>query len=285
MKPFVEYVQKSVDSSFLCYQFRDERLPFDWHYHPEYEIVSVRSGQGQRLVGDHIDQYCSGDLVLLGPNLPHTWNSKLTLKGSRMHRHIVIQFAHDCFGATFFELPEMLPVRRLLAAAACGVQFRGPAADAIGRQMERMPEATLVERLIGLLELLRNLAHVADQRTLSTQSFATGWTPEPETRLGTVLEFIFANYTSSISQTQAAKLIHMSPSTFCRFFRLHTSKTFVEYVTALRIGYACRLLLETDHAISEICFTTGFGNLAHFNRQFRKLKGMPPSQFRELTSE
>ncbi len=282
MKAVLEKVQTTPAASFRFFRRVEDHYPFVWHRHPEYELVAIVSGQGQRFVGDHSDHYNPGDLVLIGPNLPHTWHSHATAGGNTRSEAIVIQFARDCMGDGFFDLPEMLPISRLLDESMLGIQFSGKDAGGHVKRMSVLCEAPAPERLVGLLAVLCSLARLKERQNLSTRAFSDKPCSERESRLDTALRFIHAHYTEPVRQEQVASRMHMSGSAFCRFFKRCTGKTFVTYVNELRVGHACRMLIETDHTVAEICYAAGFGNLSHFNRQFRRFKNMKPSEFRTL---
>ena len=76
MRPLFEKVTVPPGASWALLDRRlDDGIPFQWHYHPEFELTLTLNSRGQRYIGDSIAPYGDGDLVLLGPNLPHTWNS------------------------------------------------------------------------------------------------------------------------------------------------------------------------------------------------------------------
>jgi AraC-like DNA-binding protein len=267
--------------SFTC-QFCDfEKFPFFWHFHPECEIVLVLAGRGARFVGDNIDNFDDGDLVLLGPNLPHAWHSEPHgPHGQYRRRSIVIQFREDFLGPGFFDRPELAEIRRLLRRAERGLRFTGATQAQAACLMMAMKDAQGFDRLVKLLSLLSLLTEGGDAVTLSSASFAPPARGEGQQRMALVSQYINDRLTEPLSLEEVAAVAHMSSSAFSRFFRRASGKCFTDYVNELRVGSACRMLIETDRTVAEIAFAAGFNNLSHFNRQFLRLKRMSPRDFR-----
>ena len=258
-----------------------------WHYHPEIEMTLIERGSGTRLVGDHVDTYGKGDLVLLGANLPHHWavveprRQKLTV-----HRATVVQFAPNLFGQTFLALPEMVPVSDLLERAKRGICIIGKARRTVTRMMAEMRDQVGADRLISLLRCLQFVATVEEVVLLASEAYSPVCRSKAESRLNDVLTYIHVNLANpDLSQVELAQLARMTPSAFSRFFRKATQRTVICYVNEQRIGLACRKLLETDLPVLDICLDVGFDTVSYFNRRFRQLKGMTPREFRERFRE
>ncbi len=283
MKAYIQKVTTPPQSSFIYRAKAAARFAFGWHFHPEYELTLIERSSGQRYVGDSIEDYQSGDLVLLGPNLPHTWYSGPVRPGARgksRHRAIIVHFEASFLGERFFECPEMKPAGRLLRRSAQGLQFTGRTRDEATRRLVVMRSAHGLERLTELLRILDLLAAGGRARTLSSESFVPSLHRANQNRIDHVCKFVNEHYTESISQANVAGRIAMSPPVFSRFFKRTVGGTFVEYLAALRISHACRLLIESELSVVEISLRSGFNNLSNFNRRFLKLKRMSPRQYR-----
>ena len=286
MKAHIQKVTFSQQSSFVYRVKSDSRFARGWHYHPEYELTYIQQSGGRRLVGDNIDNYRSGDLVLLGPNLPHSWRSETTVASSkrctrRLHKAIVIQFKESFLGDGFLKSPELMRVAALLERSARGLHITGRTRDEVSGRMLAMRKLTRFDRLIELLRILEILATGAREVRVISKAICV---PSPgarsQDRFDRVFAYLHEKYTGKISQPEVAKLLRMSSSGFSRFFRRTTGKTFVEYLGELRISHACNLLIETDLPILEASLQSGFSNLSNFNRKFLKLKGTSPTAYR-----
>jgi AraC-like DNA-binding protein len=271
----IEKLLPPPTSSFIYHVRRESSFTPYWHYHPEYQLTLVRRGEGRRFVGDDVSSFRAGDLVLTGPNLPHMWCS--SPRGRLPHEAVIIQFPASIFGGRFLELPEMAGVRRLLERSAQGLRFTDATRRKVAGRVVGMGRRRGLARLIELLELLRVLSTSPADRVLSSRAFAPAVDRE---RIDRVCRYVAENASRPLSLSTAAAAAHMSVPAFTRFFRRCTGKSFVEHLTELRVGTACRLLMETDQSIGEICAAAGFGNLSNFNRRFRQLKGLSPRQFR-----
>ena len=276
-QPFLERLVPT-DSSFLAYLREKDQFPFEWHYHPEYEIVAILEGEGERFVGDHLDLYRAGDIVMTGPDLPHTWRSKET---SRKNRAIVIQFGREFLGAPFFAAPEFAQVRRLLEASHHGLVFRGAVRARALQVIEAMLDLHEFPRLLKLLELLDLLSKAGPHKErLSSQLFDTLPTDAERSRFEEAFSEIVRHYREPIWQSEVARRLHLTPATFSRLFKRHCGRSFTQCLIEYRVAIACRLLQETELQITEICERCGFLNLSNFNRQFLKLKGLSPRAYR-----
>jgi AraC-like DNA-binding protein len=288
MKAHIQKVAHSEGASFVYRVKSDPRFARGWHYHPEFELTYIQSSQGRRFVGDTIENYRSGDLVLLGPNLPHTWRSENGAAGKRgnrskqeLHRAIVIQFDRDFLGPQIYEAPEFEPVARLFGRAHKGLRIAGNTCDDVSRMMLEMKKLTRFDRLVGLLRILDVLAKGRqDVRTICKTGPPQAPEPSAHRRIDRVISHLNENYTGEISQEYVAKRMDMSPAAFSRFFRKTTGTTFVEYVGELRISHACNLLIDTDCTILDVSLRAGFNNLSNFNRKFLRFKGMTPRNYR-----
>ncbi len=271
------------DSSFLTFERADPAFPFNWHYHPEFELTLILDSHGQRLVGDGIADYGPGDLVLLGPNLPHSWRSGPVRPGPRkIHRAVVIQFREDFLGEQFFALEEMESIARLLKRSACGLAFGDTKA---GRQAARrlvdFSFLSPARRIIALVSVLLDLAEESHPQTLSTNRLAPMCRVEDQQRIDAICVHLNRHFEEEIDFASLSRQIHMDQTSLCRFFKRATGRTMTAYVNELRVGAAAQLLTDTDESVLDIGFKVGFGNYSNFNRQFKKVKGYNPRALRQ----
>lgn len=281
MKPRFERVRPSP-SSFVAFTRADPSFPFVWHYHPEYELTLIVDSYGQRFVGDAIADYAPGDLVLLGPNLPHTWRSGPAPSGvEETHRAIVVQFHPDFLGKQFFALQEMSSVSQLLDDASCGLGFGSTKTGRdVARKMAGMVSLPPPRQLVLLLSILVDLASEPSAQRLSTGNLKPVCRTEDEYRIQTVCSYFSAQFGDEIDYAQLAREVHMDLASLCRFFKRATGRTMTTYVNELRVAAAARLLRETSLTILEVSLQAGFGNYSNFNRQFKKIKGVGPRTLR-----
>jgi len=278
MQALFEKIQPQ-GQSFQVKERCDPQFEFRWHYHPEIELTLIQESHGTRFVGDDLSRYGPGDLVLLGPNLPHTWQSD---EQSRLkkHRALYTQFHSDFLGDTFFATPELSGVRRLLENAGRGLRFSGRTVPAANALLEKMLASSGVKRVTLLLELLDLLSNARSATPLSSRAFAPALNHADQNRIDTVCRFINERYTEGVAQPEVARIAHLSVPAFSRFFKRSLGRTFTAYVNELRIGRACQMLIESDKSVAEICYASGFENLSNFNRRFLTLKKTGPREFR-----
>lgn len=282
MKAQKEYLAANMLHSF---RVKHTILPFmdtPWHYHPDYELIYIVKGTGKRFVGDNVENFSEGDLVLLGPNLPHVWkNDDVYLKSDPAVNAevIVVQFKHDVFGEHFFDLPEFMEVKKILDYSARGLKISGRTYNQVIDELWSIIDTNGVNRVVGLLNILNLITNLNDLTPICSSKFKRIQHEQNSEKLNKVLEHIADNFQHTVYLDDMAELAHMSKTAFCRFFKLKTTKTFNQYLTDVRISYACELLMGTDLSITEIASLCGFNNQSFFNRQFKTLKGETPREY------
>lgn len=275
MKAVLEDIKlQQGTSSFYAYQFQVPFFEFKWHYHPEYELTYIVKGNGYRIVGNTYENYTEGDLVLLGPNLPHTWTGKAV--ESEPFEAIVIQFSKE-FITAFLGFDESYSIKNLLENSARGIAFE--ATQDLVQAIKSLIEKEGLDRILQLIFALNQLAQ-SNYTLITPNTFHTIASKKSELRINEVCLFIQNNFNSNITLKQVASQIYLTESNFCKFFKKATGKTFSDYLNEIRINEASRLLLQTDKTISQISFECGFETLSYFNRVFLKKKNQTPSGFR-----
>jgi len=255
---------------------------FPWHYHREFEIVSVLKSYGTRYVGDSIESFNEGDIVLLGSNLPHYWkNHEIFYTQNPDYRvnAVVVQFSPELFSHTTLSLPEFAAIQRLLQNAQRGIRFTDQRNKTINRRLLRMLRLTGMERYLELLAILHQMASCTQYQLLAGAHFEKNKIEETDQRLSKILTYINYNYTKKISIDDIASLSGMNVTALCRFFRQKTGKTIVCHTNEMRIGFACKLLVEARLSISQIALECGFNNLSNFNKTFKSITSYTPTEY------
>ncbi len=256
-------------------RWRTTDLGWYWHCHAEAEICVQLQGDGLRHVGDHQGQFCAGQAVLLGPDLPHGWRGEST--GARQEL-IALQFRPSDLLHRFSGTSEASDLERILRAAGRGLLLDGPAGRQVCALVERQEHTTGLERLVGLLGAIAAFAAVVDQPLASPR-----WQTESEEQhpvVATLSSWLSEHSHQPIGLAEAAHFVGMNPSACARLFRRHTAHSVVGWLNHLRIGRACDLLRDSDRKVVEIAFAAGFGNLANFNRAFRTFMKQTPRDYR-----
>jgi AraC-like DNA-binding protein/quercetin dioxygenase-like cupin family protein len=280
LKAEFELVPKSEQCSFAVREFKLPAFASPWHFHPEIELTYIVESEGRRFVGDHIAPFGPGDLVLVGPNLPHFWHNRPATNPHAAAHSLVIQFRPECFGVGFFSLPELAGVERLLKAAARGLQFAGATRNAVAAIMLEMRKRSGLEQLIDFLMIFRLLTQAAEPRALSSAGFVPSLDQRAGERINRAYQHVFAHFTEPMDYEVVARAAGMSLSAFCHYFKRVTGRTLSALVTEVRVGHARRLLIETPQTVAEVAYASGFETLSNFNRQFRELTGMSPREYR-----
>jgi AraC-like DNA-binding protein len=284
-KPVVEHVVTDEAETFL---WRLDDYPWErnvWNVHPEYEIHLVRNASGVPLVGDHIERFEPGYLAIVGSCLPHDWVTPTRPSEKIEGRDIVLQFDPDRIrhAATLF--PECAELGPFLTLALRGLAFHGETRRLGAAYLEAMADVRGVERLSLFLRLLHTMASGGEYRVLSSPNFAPSRDHVAQGAIQQILTYLLDNFTREIRLSDLAQGLGMSDWTFSRFFKKNTGNSFTDYLTTLRIGFACKLLADSDIAVTDICFEVGYANVSNFNRIFRNQRGMTPSAYRRLARQ
>lgn len=250
-----------------------------WHFHDEYELHLITSTSGKAFVGDWIGPFQPGHVVLCGPRLPHNWISYDLPEGGVAERDLVIQFRHEPIEAAAALVPELAEALPLLERSRHGIEFFG--------MSERSREHWLsvkhsrgLRRFAAFCEFLADLARCTDYRLLSNVQMQGEDDDAGQEQINAVVNRITGELAGPLHASAVAADLGMSESRFSRFFRRATGNTFTDFVNQVRVNRACQLLMETDRQVTRICYEVGFNNVANFNRRFREVKGMTPSEFR-----
>jgi AraC-like DNA-binding protein len=284
MKAVEVHLPQDLDKSFVVFQEQGKYFPAPWHYHSHYEFVLVNKSFGRRMVGDHIGYFKENDLVFMGSLLPHVWvNDPIYLKGEANEEAdaVVIHFNEDFLGKDFMNIPEMERFKKVLKLSERGLAIKHKTRLEINKLMRRMPEMSGLQRLSALMQIFDIMALSTDYDVLASPKFIQNFHYDSSERFKRVTEYILHNFDRDISLPEIASIASMGVTAFCNFFKEQYRVTFVEYLTMVRLGHACKLLSERNQNIVEIAYECGYNNLANFNRQFKKFKKMTPSDYRK----
>lgn len=259
---------------------------FPRHYHPEYEIVYIIKSYGKRFVGDNIEEFRDGDVVLIGSNLPHYWknDSIFYQKDTGLKvQAIIIHFTRDFFKTEFDSYYEFSSIKDLLQRASKGVVLESPDREKIGKYLMRLIKLSGLKQTLYFLKILDIFARTKDYRLLSSEYFQNDFSYlYGNNRMDKIMEFINQHYKEKIKLEDISNCIGMNSAYFSRYFKEKTGKSFISFVNEIRISYACDLLIDNNMSVSQICFECGFNNISNFNRIFKKKTGFSPLEYQKM---
>lgn len=278
MKPEYEKIQNRPLHSFIAKVVKRPKRPTlkeAWHFHPEVEICLTLKSEGKRFVGNDVSDYQVGDVVMFGANLPHGFITEMPSE------QIVLQMQEDFLGKEFLEKPETQIIKELFAKTNRGIQFFGKTQEKARKKAQKVLESEGLTQVLTLLNLLNYLASSNEYRYITNKSFQPDTKMFELERIQVVYDYILKNYQETVSLEEAAKLVAMTKSSFCKFLKKHTKKTFSQMVNAIRIDHACNLIIQTDKNISTVAYQSGFNDISYFSRTFKKLMLKSPKSFIE----
>lgn len=282
MKPVQLLVPNNATTSFSVRKDNIPNVNNRWHCHSEVELICFHQGAGTQFVGDNIKRFKSGDIVLVGANLPHYWRYDHSIQLSPgVPCSTAVHFSENFLGERFLHLPESKPVKDLLQKAKRGIYIYGCDAETLASMIEGVYQAEGLRRIMLLMECLLYISEIKHPALLSSLGFKYDPSESENERLNTIYEFSLRNFREKLVLEEVAALINLTRTSFCRYFKSRTGRTYTQFLTGLRIGYACKLLLENRHSIKQICFESGFNNFSSFHDTFKAIVGKTPKSYRD----
>lgn len=259
-----------------------------WHYHSELELVHINYGNGMLFIGDHATPFNSGDMFLIGAELPHyfKFDTKYFMEDATQNVNTsAVYFDRSFFGEDFLHLPESKMIRTVLDEAGRGIRIDGEEKKLAAQIVGKMLSADGLNRIVLLIEALGTVASSKNREQLSSIGYMPGTGLISDPRIKAIFDYSYANFKNQIRLDEIASLANVCPSSFCRYFKSRTNKTYSQFLIEIRVGYACRLLIETDRVIKQLCYECGFNNSACFHKYFKLITGKSPLTFqREFRS-
>lgn len=286
MKAHLLKVPAGPDHSFSFRQYLQPNINNRWHYHPEMELIHIHRGTGTQFMGDHIKRFSAGDIILVGSNLPHFWrydDDYSDRDATDKLRSTVIHFTERLWGDQFMNLPENKLLKDLLNSSQRGLLLSGPTRNRVADLMEKIHHTEGTYRLIHLLECLVTIAlgNPNDVVLLSSLGFRHQSSELEHDRINAIYEYAFQHFREKIPLETIASEIGLVPSSFCRYFRSKTGKSFTDFIQEIRVGNACKLLLENRLNNKQICFESGFNNFTSFHKHFKEITGVSPQHYQK----
>ena len=285
MKPQLLRVPIGAESSFSVRQ--DVVLHFydRWHYHPELELLHIEQGTGTQFVGDNIQNFQPGDVLLIGANLPHYWRCDQKYFDNQAElfaQATVVHFRADFWGDAFLKLPENRAIAQLLEQAKQGIRIQGTARTLVANHLKQMLTATGTQRIITLLTILTAIAKSPETTLISTTDYPDQFDEADTDRINRIYAYALANFQRKISVAEVAAVANLSRHSFCRYFKSRSRKPFSQFLLELRVHHACKLLADSDLSVSQVCMDSGFNQFSGFNKYFKQITGKSPMQYQKL---
>lgn len=278
MKTLIEKLHQAEGTSFVSKTFQTPNFEVPWHQHIEYELIYFRQGEGLSFIGNYAGEFQQGDIFFIGKNVPHTFQKRTH---ELFTSAVVTQFRENFWGADFLEMPEVREIKELFGVSVQGLQLHGETRLLLGEMIPELEVLSGFRRIIKLCECLQLIAERKEFITLSTQEVELANAKDRE-RIDKVFRYTMDSFSQPVKLADVAEIAGMSVPAFCNYFKKSTKKTYIDFLNEIRIGYACKLLIDTDLNIINICYESGFNTLANFNKQFLKIKQLTPSKYRKI---
>lgn len=284
MKPAIQKSAIPEEKIFVAKELREKHFDTTWHSHREYQLFVVLEGTGTRIIGNTVKSFTAGDITFLGPGVPHLWRSDASYfkKNSRQLTHGLVIYFREGFIGDLLDKEEMQQVRSLFKKAIRGIEYSPETAKHIAGSIQELIGTHGTASLIGLLKILDTLSVARDFHLLHNETYSYKLNESETQRINIVYNYAAQHFQNNIALEQVARLLNMTSTSFSRYFKMKTSKSFSDFLSELRIRHACKLLVEDDHkSINQISNVCGFNTLSNFNRQFKVFMQMTPREYRE----
>ncbi|HWK57653.1 MAG TPA: AraC family transcriptional regulator [Parapedobacter sp.] len=284
MKPQLLKVSFGPAQSFSVRQDSEPSINNKWHYHQELELIHFNKGEGMQFIGDSMRRFNQGDILLVGSYLPHYWRFDDMYFERRYRAPVDVRVAHfreDLWGSCFINLPENRSLRDILERSKRGLKINGRNNATVARLLAKMLHANGAQRLIILTQILVEIAGKSDVEQLSSVGFQSTVEQAEEERLKDVYAYSYRNFRKRIPLDEIAEIANVSPNSFCRFFKSRTQKTYSQFLTEIKVGQACKLLIENQLNVKQVCFSSGFNNFTSFYKSFKDITGKSPLNYQK----
>lgn len=278
MKALIQKLPLTESTSFVAKTFKTPDFEVGWHKHNEYELILFTEGMGLSFIGNHIGEFITGDVYLLGANLPHTFQKR---DASTNASAVVVQFKEDFWGTEFLSIPESKGIKDVLSKSSFGLKITGRCKLKLQPIIKQLENATGFNRILLLGKCLNIIAEEKGYIETSTQA-PKRLNDEDSAVIEKVFNFTIENFRETINLNQIADIACMSVPTFCSYFKKSTKQTYIDFLNEVRIGCACSLLADTEMSIFQICHESGYNTMVNFHKQFSKRKKITPLQYRKL---
>ncbi len=284
MKPQLLKIPIGISNSFSVRQDMIPNINCKWHYHPELELIQLHRGSGMQFIGDNVKKFSRGDVVLIGSNLPHFFkyeedNDKNFSQKSKLPYSTVIHFNENFLGDGFLNLPETDLIKSVLKKAQRGITLKENYSVNIKDEITNISKVGGIERIIALLRCLTEFSNSNKTELISSIGFKNEYDLSDSDRINSVYEYTLKNFKDTIQLSTVASIAVMAVNSFCRYFKMKTGKSYLHFLNEIKIGYACKLLIENRYSVKQICFESGFKNFTSFHEIFKKIKGKTPQEF------
>jgi AraC-like DNA-binding protein len=284
MRPQLLKICKEPQYSFSV---RQDLVPYinnRWHYHAEVELIHFKKGCGTQFIGDSIRPFKDGDVLLVGSNLPHYWRFADSYFEEEANEKADVRVAHFCenfWGSQFLQLPENIHIRGLLDRAKRGLQITGKTRQKVGELLEALLQTDNNYRIILLMEALNLIAGSNQSETLASIGFKQDIVDNDKDRINAIYEYSIKNFKRTIQLEEIASVANISPNSFCRYFKSRTRKTYSQFLIEIRVGHACKLLIENKMSIKQLCYESGFNNFTSFHKYFKLITNKSPLTYQK----
>ncbi|MDX9882396.1 MAG: AraC family transcriptional regulator [Prolixibacteraceae bacterium] len=283
MSALFEKIVLNEGESFFIGVFQDNLEKSTWHYHNSFELSFITEGSGKRIVADSIEEFQPGDMVFIGERLPHVWiaDKHAPNPSGRTLEMVYLRFTINILPSGLFALPEFHFVQKALEFSERGIHIVGDTLNEVSRIMLQLPYLSSIERMLNLYRMLDMIGRSETNIFLSSEDYLQKRFKTGNKRILDIHGYLMNHYKEEVNLKRIADMVNMAEGSLCRFFKANVGMTIFEYLNKIKVDFACKLLMDEELSVLDVSLDSGFYNLSHFNKQFRKYTGLTPVQYRK----
>ena len=252
-----------------------------YHQHKEIQFTHIEIGSGYLQAGDFTGRYNAGDVFLINSFVPHIFKPD---NEEQQQKSYNVYFSFNSLGIEFWQLSEVSPIRQILEQNNSVIKILGSKQTQAALILKSFKEEISLHNITLFTKLLALLENKADLEFISGSAYLAGLQHHEKERMSTIIQYSLDHYHEQIAIKDVAAEIGLSITSFCRYFKLQTGKTYLHFLHELRIHHACKILIDSNTKIEQIAYATGFTQLSHFNKLFKQYKKVSPGVYRQKQS-
>ena len=284
MKAIRFVIPKTGKSSFRIQRDQSAYFYDSIHYHPEHQLTCLLKGEGTCFIGNYVGRFEPGHVYLIGRNVPHVFKcdrSYYQPDAGLESESISLYLKNETLGPQFFDIPEMVHVKRLMEKGLQGIRFYGSECRRITEMVQAIRQQEGFQRILTILSLLDRMADAEAIQLLSSIQYNRPSSESEHERINIIFDYLSRNFRNEISLATISSVAHMTPSSFCRYFKQRTGKVYSLFVNEMRVEYAGRRIATGAENLGLIAAESGFNSISYFNRQFKRITRLTPMDYRK----
>lgn len=282
MKPVFARIIEGLDTfAFAARAINRPVFSTEFHFHSACQMTYIVKSEGKRIIGDNVDRFSYDELTFLGSDIPHVWHNDIKNEDTEEAKSLALYIEPTSLLDSLEKLVDTKKIETFLNSSRRGLLFYGETKETLKTKLQQITIAEELRKAIILLEIIEILIHTEEFHYLSSTGYKHNYQATDTNKIDRIFKYVFDNFREELQLDEVAEMANMSKHAFCRYFKTRTQKTFIEFVHEVRVSEVCKLIANDKDQINNIAYHCGFNSLSHFNKTFKSIKGVTPSQYKD----